>query len=104
MSDVKLHLYFKKSATGPWASGAALELASPKSKKYAELVDVAFNSWKEDKSKVEAASTIDDAVREVEAARDGATSERKKRVLAEAREKGMAALQKRRESHDVKHG
>ena len=104
MADVKLHLYFKKSATGPWASGAAPELASPKSKKYEELVDVAFSSWKEDTPKVEGSSVIDDAVKEVKAARDGATTERKQRVLAEAREKGMTALKKRRESQDVKHG
>ena len=41
---------------------------------------------------------------EEQAARDGATSERRKRVWAEAREKGMAALKKRRESQDVKYG
>jgi hypothetical protein len=104
MADVKLHLYFKKSATGPWKTTGAPELSSPKSKKYEELVDIAFNSWKDDKSKVEETSVVDDAVKEVKAARDGATSERRKRVLAEAREKGMAALKKRRESQDVKYG
>jgi hypothetical protein len=104
MSDVKLHLYFRKSATGPWKSIAAPELSSPKSKKYEELVDIAFNGWKDDKSKVEETSVVDDAVKEVKAARDGATSERRKRVLAEAREKGMVALKKRRESQDVKYG
>ena len=98
MADAKLPLYFKRSATGSWKSGVALELSSPMSKKHEEVVDVALNSWKEDKPKVEAASTIDDAVKEVKAARDGATSERKKRVLAEAREKGKVAWKQRRES------
>jgi hypothetical protein len=99
MADVKLHLYFKKSATGPWKTIGAPELSSPKSKKYEELVDIAFDSWKDDKSKVEETSVVDDAVKEVKAARDGATPERRKRrVLAEAREKGKAAWKQRRES------
>jgi hypothetical protein len=99
-ADVKLKLYFKKSsATGPWKTIVALELSSPRSETYEEVVTVAFCSWKDDKLKVQAAVVVDDAVKEVKAARDGATTERRKRrVLAEAREKGKAALKQRRES------
>jgi len=99
-ADVKLKLYFKKSsATGPWKTILALELSSPRSETYEEVVTVAFCSWKDDKLKVQAAVVVDDAVKEVKAARDGAASERRKRrVLAEAREKGRAALKQRRES------
>ena len=70
----------------------------PRSETYEEVVTVAFCSWRDNELKVQAACVDEDAVKEVEAARNGATSERKKRVLSEAREKGMVALKKRRES------
>ena len=98
-ADVKLKLYFKKSsATGPRKRGVALEEDLPRSETYEEVVTVAFCSWRDNELKVQAAGVVEDAVKEVKAARDGATSERKRRVLAEAREKGKAALKQRLES------
>jgi len=59
---------------------------------------VAFSSWRDDKLKVQAAVVVEDAVKEVNDARDGATTERRKRVFAEARQQGTVALKQRRES------
>jgi hypothetical protein len=104
-ADVKLKLYFKRSsATGPRKRGVALDEDLPRAETYEEVVTVAFCSWRDDKLKVQAAVVDEDAITEVNDARDGATSERKKRVLAETREKGMVALKQRWESQAGKCG
>ena len=74
MADVKLKLYFKKSATGPRKRGVTLEVCRPRSEKYKEVVTVAFSSWRGGKLKVHPAVVVEDAVQEVNYARDGATT------------------------------
>jgi hypothetical protein len=103
LGDTKLHLYFKKAITGPWTPGIIAPEFNLKSKEFALMIKTAYDSWKTDLALVQPGNVIAEAVQDLKKSRDEQNVAVKRTRLSDAREKGMAAMKKRREAADVKH-
>ena len=102
-SDQLLHLFFVKSNTGPHAACfARARIGGVKSPTYQEKEVAAHQRWTMEKAAMGATSATRETT--VKTVLDKHNQNKRKSVLADARAKGKAAMEKRRNSTVVKSG
>jgi hypothetical protein len=102
MPDVKLHVFFKQAKKGPYTKIASAPDLYAKSKFYSDAVDTIFAEWQEERNQVRGQVGVSETIMQVKKSRDEAATVLRRTRMEEAREKGTAALKRRREAADVK--
>ena len=102
MPDVTLHVFFKQANKGPCQKVTSTPDVYANSKFYSDAVDAIYAEWQEDRNQVRNAVSVSETIMQVKKSSDEAATVLRRLKMEEAREKGTAALKRRREAAGVK--
>ena len=100
--DIKLHVFWKRSKTGPCAFVNTVPELTLKSKKYQDDVKSAYDGVLAKRAGAATAAAVSEAASSIEKVRAEAKKKSKSEALIKAREAGVAALKRKREAADTK--